>query len=606
MITKVHPTLKLESLLVITLIFLIGKSYGQELSSAIKLSMSERYEDANEAYKTIIKSQPTNGDAYFYYGENILKSHQADPYSATLDEACASAQDIFNQGLTADSTDKLNDIGLGLVVLLKSGDTIAADKFFVKAEVFPKNKKKYSDHHILLLIKLGSYQVYGKTPRLKKAIAFLEKAKEIQPNNPNICNALGDVYMSQNDASNAISNYNRALFLDPSNPVYQVKIGNIYMGARNLTEARNLFEEAQKLDSTYAPLYKGLGTMYSMSGFYKLAESNFKKFLDLSGNNTPAMISYANSLFRSRNYDESLNVIENILKVDSSRNYLYRLAAYSAFDKKPADYAKALKYIETFFKNSTQDKIILKDYLNFGNVLLKLRQDSLQIDKGLKMLIKAYKMDTSNEELYSLIASTAYSLKHFKIAAQVLTDKIANGKATPNDYFTLGKIYYQQQQFGKADTIFTGLTHIDSTNVQAYLWCANSDYGLDPDSKLGLAKPKYEKVIEKASSDTVKYAKELFAAYDFLGSCYMTNKPFDLDKATKYYQKIITLDPKNKTWLIKGYSGLGVIAAKKKDYVGARDIFKLLLTLDPGNQDFQKAEKSFDNQLKAIQEANQQ
>src|SRR5208283_355706 len=405
--TRVLLKMKVEGLFVVAFIFLVGNSYGQDLNSAIKLTISERYEDAGEVYKTIIKNQPTNGEAYYYFGENILKSYYADPFSVTLQEACENARKIFDGGLRADSTNKLNAIGMGMVILLQTGDTAAADKYFAKAEVFPKNKKKYTDHHILLLIKLGTAQLVAKAPRYNKALGYLNRAHDIQPNNATINDALGDVYMSQNDASSAISNYNRALFLDPSNTVYQVKIGNIYMGARNLTEARSLFEEAQKVDSTYAPVYKGLGTMYNMSGFYKLAQANFKKFLTLSGNNIPAQISYANALFRSRSFDEAFKVTAGILKIDTSRNYLNRLAAYSAYDrkndtiaKKQADYALALKYIETFFRRSPSDKIILKDYSYYGNILLRLRQDTIQIDKGLSMLIKAYKMDPTDDALY--------------------------------------------------------------------------------------------------------------------------------------------------------------------------------------------------------------
>ena len=209
----------------------------------------------------------------------------------------------------------------------------------------------------------------------------------------------------------------------------------------------------------------------------------------------------------------------------------------------------------------------------------------------------------SNDELYSNVATTAYSLKRFNIAIQVINDKITQGKAVNADYFSLGKIYYQLKQYGKADTTFTALTKIDTGNVQAYLWIANSDFSMDPDSKLGIAKPKYEKVVEKGLADTVKYAKELFAAYDYLGSYYLTVKPVDLDKSARIYQKIIALDPNNKTWEIKGYSGLALIAAHKKNSMAARDLFKTLMTLDPGNKDFQKAEEGFDKQIKAQEAA---
>jgi tetratricopeptide (TPR) repeat protein len=558
---------------------------AQDLNAAIKLSLSERYEDANDVYNELLKTQPNNGDVYFNYGENILKSYLADPYSSTLSSVTAKAKDMFEKGLKADSTNKLNAIGLGMIVLQLTNDTVAADKYFVKAEqMLPKNKKKYTDKHYQLLIKLATAQLYAKEPRYKKAIAYLEKGKEFAPNNPDIVNAMGDVYMDKGDASNAISNYNRALFLNPTSPVYQVKIGIIYMGARNLNEARSFFEKAKAIDSTYAPLYKGLGSMWNMASQYKLSKVNYKRFLELSGNNIPAKISYANSLFRSKDFTETLNVVEEILTIDKSRNYLNRLAAYSAYDKKPGEYEKSLTYSELFFKNTTPDQIITKDYLYNGNAQLRLHKDTNQIDNGLRNLLKAYQMDTTDLELLSNIANYAYSYRRYAFASEVLEKKITKGKGAPVDYVNLGKVYYQTKQYGKADSTFTKLTKIDSTNIQAYVWLANTYASMDPDSKLGLAKPKYEKVIQKASTDTVKNAKELYDAYGYLGSYFLLTKP-DLDHAAVYYQKIAALDPNNKQWVIRGNSSLGVIYTRKKEYQKAIDYYNKALKVDPNNKD---------------------
>src|ERR1035437_6362066 len=191
---------------------MVEVNFAQDLKSAIKLSVSERYEEASDAYQKLLKAEPNNGDVYYYYGENMLKSYIADPYSSTLADACTNSKNIFLKGLQADSTNKLNAIGLGMVVLLEKNDTTAADYYFNKAEsTFPKNKKKYTEKHILILVKLGTGQLLAKMPRYKKAIGYIERAKEVAPNNPDVFDALGDIYMSKNDASSAIQNYNRAL-----------------------------------------------------------------------------------------------------------------------------------------------------------------------------------------------------------------------------------------------------------------------------------------------------------------------------------------------------------------------------------------------------------
>jgi len=89
--------------------------------------------------------------------------------------------------------------------------------------------------------------------------------------------------------------------------------------------------------------------MYSLAGLDNLSILNYRKFLELSGNNIPAKIQYMISLFRAKKYTETLTVAEEILNYDKSRNYLNRIAAYSCYEKKPADYEKAEVIWRPFF-----------------------------------------------------------------------------------------------------------------------------------------------------------------------------------------------------------------------------------------------------------------
>lgn len=530
----------------------------------------------------------------------MLKNYDADPYSITLEEVCKNAMTAFNNGLKADSTNALNVVGIGMVILLQKNDTVAADVYFKKAErSLPKSKKRYTERNVNTLIKLGIAQLYAKNPRYNKAIAYLEKIKEIKPENTDIYIAIGDVYVEQNNASAAVVNYNQAVYKDAKLTVPLVKIGNLYMRSRNLNEAKNYFEQAKEIDSTFAPLYRGLGEMYGMGGLANLSKQNFKKFLDLSGNNIPAKVQYVNSLFRAKDYKEALVNIEEILNYDKSRNYLNRIAAYSCYEMKPADYPKAKTYIETFFKNATPEKIIIKDYAYYGRILLKLKDTSL-VDKAFEKLLMAYKLDSSDNDLISDIAINAYFNKRFTLAAQMFNKKIANNsKAGTNDYMYLGKTYYQYAQqiaksdsftadanYKNADKIFSKVTEIEPDNIQAYYWIANTYFAMDPDSKTGLTKQKYEMVIQKGQPDTVKNAKEIYEAYSYLAPYYLTSK--DYPNAIIYSQKILSLDPKNSQWQIKGNSLLAGIYHTKKDYPKALFYYKKVYALDPKNEGIKK------------------
>lgn len=583
-------------------ISLAGNS--QDLNTAKNLTLSQRFEDAAEMYKAILKSEPSNSDVYYYYGKNILDEYINDPYSNSKTDAAREATDLFKGGIKVDSMNSLNYVGLAMVAVFNKKDTNLANSYYARVEKeLPKKAKKYTPRDLEILVQLSTAELYAETPRFQKALNWANLATTINDQNADAFIALGDIYISMSQPSPAIQNYNRALYLDPKNVLLLTKIGNIYIRARNLTQSRNYFEKAQAIDSTFAPLYKGLGEAYSMAGRHDFAKENYKKFLELSGNNIPAKVSYIASLFKARDYKETLIQIAEVQKIDQSRNYLNRIGAYSSYEKKPADYNLALTYIEKFFAQTTPEKIITKDYAYYGRILLKLKKDSAQIAKGIEMLGEAYKMDTTDMDIVDELATAAYYNNVYPVAVDMLKKKIENGDATTNDVMFLGKTYYKMKEYGKADTVFTGITVKEPDYLPAYVWIANTYASLDPESKEGLAFPKYEKVIEKASVDTVKNAGELFDSYTYMSSYYLFSPKPDLDKAEEFCNKMISLDPKNKKWQIRAYKSLAIIYTKRKNYSEAINKYKMVLELDPNDPDSPKA---IEGLKKAIEAAKQQ
>jgi tetratricopeptide (TPR) repeat protein len=594
---------------IISVLFVAKFANAQvDLKAAKNLTMSERFEDASELYKSLIQQNPGNGDVYFYYGVNMLDEYLSDPYSKTKSEVISSANAMFNEGKRKDSLNPLNNVGLGMVILFDNGDTINADKYLNKAlATIPAKPKKYTPKNLEVLINLAKAELYSENPRIKKALKYMDNAQiYTAKTNADVFTTTGDVYIAAGKPSEAIANYNSALYLDDKNVVLMVKIGNIYIRAKNPNSSKELFEQAKAIDSTFAPLYKGLGEVYYMTGYYKLSKVNYKNFLELSGNNIPAKVSYIISLFKSKDYVECLNQIEELQKVDNSRNFLNRLAAYCAYDKRPADYNKALTYIETFFKNATPDKIITKDYYYYGRILIKVGQDDAMIDKGIEMLQKAYDEDNTNQDVLNELASDAYQTKHFPVAVEMFTKKINGGQGNTDDYMYLGKTYYQMGNCVKADSVFLAITQKEPENLQAYLWSANSRAKCDPDFKDVMAKAAYELLIQKAKIDTVKNKKEMMEGYSFMSSYYLFAPKPDFDKAENFAYKMISLDPINKTWQVKGYKTLALIYTKKKDYNTAIKFYKKVLTIDPADADAQNAIDLLNRAIRAQQQAAQQ
>jgi tetratricopeptide (TPR) repeat protein len=115
---------------------------------------------------------------------------------------------------------------------------------------------------------------------------------------------------------------------------------------------------------------------------------------------------------------------------------------------------------------------------------------------------------------------------------------------------------------------------------------------MDPDFKLGLAKPKFEKLIEVAKSDSVKNAPAMMDAFGYLSYYHMMNNNFSRSK--DYYNRMINIDPNNKEYKIKGYGGIGVVELRSTStektnegrlpYLSrATDAYNKILSLDPAN-----------------------
>jgi tetratricopeptide (TPR) repeat protein len=578
-------------------------AFDQKLNAALKLAASEQYEEAGQAFEDLLKTDPGNGNAYYYFGETVIKDYLSDTLSNSLKVMASKAEDLFKKGIQKDTANVLNNIGLGSVNLLLTGDTLLADKNFRKAEAsLPLKAKLLTPKDARTLMNLGTAQLMAKLPRYNKALGYLNRAKDIDPMNPSIFLALGDVYMHKNDGKNALANYNKALSLDPKSPIAKIKIGNIYVRATNLNAARPYFDEAREIDSTYAPVYRELGELYTNAGQFQLAKNNFRKFLNLSGNNTPAKIQYAKALFRAKDFTTALSTLEDVLAIDKSRNYLYRLAAYSCYDKRPPELEKGRLYMEKFFENATAASIIPRDYLYYSRILFKVaKNDTVTLAKAFDAFDKAYAMDTNNVSLVSEIAFNSYYSRLYKKAIVWLNLKNRKGKADKDDMMLIGKSYYQLADYHKADSVFNKVIVAQPDNMQAYVFIARTASSLDPTNELGLAQPKFEALVNKIGGETTKYAKELQEAYTYLGYYFLQKNDFPTSKS--WYLKLYQLDPANKQWQIQSLKSQALIAYKEKNYVAARDLYSEIKKLDPADLD---AAKAIQDLTKAIEAAKKQ
>lgn len=494
---------------------------AQSLKESIRLTENEQFVKAGQAFKSLLQADPSNGDVYFYYGENYFKNDNID-----------SAKVMYQKGIDANASNPLNYVGLGKVNLYNK-NTLEANAAFHRAKTLSALK------NATVLYKIAEAYIHSDSKDIPEALKLLYEALKLEPNNPEIYILMGDAQLELNNGSEAIKNYDKATSLDKKSVKATLRIGQLWLRAANYNLALDYYQKAYGIDSTFAPAYREKAELYYKARRYKDATNYYKKYLALN-NDQSARGRYGSFLYLSKDYQNAITEIKEALKADSSNAILYRILAYSYYEVK--DFPNGMAAMNKFFEKAAKQnaKLIPTDYAYQGKLLSETGKDSLAVIS----LTKAMQTDTANVELYTDLAAIYMKQKKFREAASAIEKKIASGKnVNANDYNRLGRAYYFAKDFINADSAFAQVVKSQPELYIGYLWRAKSNSQLDPDSKKGLAKPFYEMVIEKAKADPEKNKKELMEAYEYLGGYYFVRKDYAASKP--YWLELKKLDPSN-------------------------------------------------------------
>lgn len=524
----------------VSMLIIGGVATGQDLKTAINMTNQEQFEAADEAFNALSKSAPADGKIYYYSGENQLASYFIDPTNISFKSIAKKANERFNKGIAANPNEPLNYVGLGKVALIQN-DKAIADENFAKAESFLPAKRKKSalskPEQTTLLVQIADAYVQVGSKDSSLVFSLLRRAEALDYKNPELYLVRGDYWFyTLNNGSRAAENYKRSQDFAPQSKRARVRLGQLYTRIRSYQDALNYYQEAIDLDPSFAPAYLEMGFLYAKMDKQEESKANFKKYLDLSSSNIAAQRRYANMLIQTEDYKGAITQIHQIMVKDSaSFNDLNRALAYSYYEVK--QYPLAKYYIGKFITNAPEEKITAQDYLYYGRILVKEGQDSL----GIMKLNQAFDLDTANVELLNEIASLYLKSKKYEDAGNTYKMKILHSKGNVNDYYRMGRAYFDAKNWTEADSAFAKVNRLSADFEPAFLFRARVYSNLDPDTKEGLAKPFYEIVVEKASADSVKYSKDILEAYNYLGYYYLVNKNYC--ESLVYWDKIVAIDP---------------------------------------------------------------
>ena len=202
--------------------------------------------------------------------------------------------------------------------LIKGNPEAAEDAF----ETLLKGDNK---KNVDLLVDIG--EAYLKEGDTETAQEYADRAKEVNRKCADAYVLSGDVAMARKDVNRASSEYNQAIYFDENCSEAYLKYADVYQWV-NPQLSIEMLERLQKKTPNDARVDRQLGEIYYGMGEYGKAIEAYDEYMETSTPEVKDYTRYATLLYLNKEFDESLQSVNEGLKMDADNLVLKRLLMY--------------------------------------------------------------------------------------------------------------------------------------------------------------------------------------------------------------------------------------------------------------------------------------
>ncbi len=456
------------------------------------------------------------------------------------------------------------------------------------------------------------------------AIKNYNMAQYYDPKSPTANMKIGYVYVRAKVLQQAIPFFEEAISLDPSYaPAYR-ELGQLYWQARRLELSKENYKKYLELTAGNIPAKIRYVTSLFYAKDYEEVITSVEEILVVDKSRTYLNRIAGYSSFEKENpdYNKALSYMETLFKTLApesiiKKDYHYMARILLTINQ---DYPKKVDELATLKQQLDREKSRYNSSTAAEKAKNKASLDELtgkvadltnavakaeaEIDRGFKEYEKALNFDRKpgdtspltayEKSILNEMAVSYYNFRRYDGAAKSWGKLIDPSKEDNTaEYMQVGRAYYNSGVYKSADSIFSIVTKKTPGYLPAHVYIARVYSQMDPDAKLGLARPKFEKIVDVAKTDSIKNAGEMMESFSYLAYYHMENG--NSTAARNYYNRMVNLTPNNKDYKITGYNGLGSLeisaAGLEKTLEGklaylakSNDYYNKILAIDPSNQ----------------------
>jgi len=528
--------------------FLSLSALAQSVQEGINYIYAQRFQSAKSTFEKLLAANPNNIEATYWLGQTYIGQKNI-----------PAARSLYEKALQTNGNAPLIMAGLGHVELLEGKKGEARSHF--ESAINASKGKKSNDPSILNAVgraNVNSYSESNKAGDLDYAITKLTEASQLAPNNSDIFLNLGNAYRKKvNKGGDAVQAYRQALQVNPSFAVAPYRTAKLYQTQVTYRQPdawsvvlENL-NAAVAADAKFAPAYEELYYYYLFS---KQDFPTAEKYADLYINNSDPSVE--NDYFKfqillvQKKYDEAAPIGKKIIAQTSNNANprVYRAMAVVYMGQK--DTTSACDMINTFFSKASDEEILGTDYIIRAQACGRNNPELIRRDIVTAVMrdsVLTRQLAVINEAIDDAKAS---GQRVFEAELRMLSYQLRYAKdpkyTSPTELISYMAVPFAQGgAFLRADSISQEYTKLMPDSIYGYYWSARALQGIDTGViTKGLAIPNYQKVLDIALTDTVRYQTQGVNAASTLAIFYYNVKN-DLAAAKQYAQQGLKFDANN-------------------------------------------------------------
>jgi tetratricopeptide (TPR) repeat protein len=523
--------------------FLSVGAFAQSVQEGINHLYAQRYQSAKATFEKLLAANPNNIEANYWLGQTYIGENKL-----------ADAKSVYQKAAASSNNAPLIVVGLGEIDLMEGKAPEARQQF--ETAINASHGKKGNDPNVLNAIgraNIDAYTEKSKMGDLDYAIAKLNEAAQLAPNNADIFLNLGNAYRKKTGSGGlAITNYMKAKQINPALAAASYRAALLYKTQVKIQYPDNWSVVLENLnnaiaaDPTFAPAYFELYYYYLLGKRdFATAETYSTKYISNSDPSVENDYIKAQTDWIQNKFTESISTLKNIVSQtnNNAKPRVYRLLAYDYMGVK--DTAQACEYVNQFFTKAGEDDVVGQDYILHAQSCGKNNPDIIRTD-----VMKAVEADTVLSSKIKTLRdfakeAKASGLRVLEATLGAMAYKLEGADANPTRLISdIAVPYYFGGAYLQSDSASKAYSALLPDSIYGYHWSAIALSAIDTALTEGLAIPSFEKSLEVAERDKVRFKSQGVRAAQTLAVYYYNIKD-DKTAALDYVNRGLAFDPTN-------------------------------------------------------------